>query len=299
MVFSKSQSPIRFHISLNVSDIPRSVNFFKTLFGAEPAKHRSDYAKFELENPPLTLSLEPISPQERGSLNHLGFRLNNVEELVALQRSLEMAGISSKREEGVECCYAKQSKFWLHDPDQNLWEMYILEGDLVHRGAGQAADTVLGEHQKPAADQTGGTPIMCSQSQSHAETQQWVHRLGSPLAIPVEYASESLDAIALQGTFNAEGTDAEIKPFLDQVVNRLKSGGELTIHCPDRRTALSQSHFNFLDLRTVVKSVPCLETLLEHLESAGFEHVFLEQIWIACLFYCRRCGTQRDFDQSE
>ncbi len=33
------------HLSLNVADLDRSVQFFRILFGIEPAKLRSDYAK--------------------------------------------------------------------------------------------------------------------------------------------------------------------------------------------------------------------------------------------------------------
>ena len=44
--------PVRFHLSVNVSDLARSVAFYRTLFGAEPAKLRDDYAKFELDDPP-------------------------------------------------------------------------------------------------------------------------------------------------------------------------------------------------------------------------------------------------------
>ena len=50
---------VRFHLSLNVSDLGRSVGFYQTLFGRPPAKRRDDYAKFELDDPPLVLSLEP------------------------------------------------------------------------------------------------------------------------------------------------------------------------------------------------------------------------------------------------
>ena len=50
---------VRFHLSLNVADLPRSVAFYRKLFGIEPAKQRPDYAKFEPDNPPLVLSLEP------------------------------------------------------------------------------------------------------------------------------------------------------------------------------------------------------------------------------------------------
>jgi catechol 2,3-dioxygenase-like lactoylglutathione lyase family enzyme len=50
---------VRFHLSLNVSDLGRALEFYRTLFGREPAKRRADYAKFELDDPPLVLSLEP------------------------------------------------------------------------------------------------------------------------------------------------------------------------------------------------------------------------------------------------
>ena len=66
---------IRFHLSLNVSDLNRSLAFYRTLFGVEPAKRRADYAKFELDDPPLVLSLEPTPRAVGGPLNHLGFRM--------------------------------------------------------------------------------------------------------------------------------------------------------------------------------------------------------------------------------
>src|SRR5271165_4109603 len=108
---------IRFHLSLNVSDLDRAVEFYRVLFGSAPAKVRDDYAKFELNDPPLVLSLEPAAAGKGGWLNHLGFRMPDSETLVAMQRRLELAGIRAQREEGVECCYARQTKFWVTDPD--------------------------------------------------------------------------------------------------------------------------------------------------------------------------------------
>src|SRR5690242_1543913 len=128
---------IRFHLSLNVSDLGRSVAFYRTLFGVEPAKLRADYAKFEPDDPPLVLSLEPTPRGAGGALNHLGFRLADSKALVDMQRRLELAGIRSQREEGVECCYARQTKFWVHDPDGTMWEVYTLDEDIDHRGPGQ------------------------------------------------------------------------------------------------------------------------------------------------------------------
>ena len=49
----------KFHASLNVSDLDRSIAFYRVLFGLEPAKVKSNYAKFELAEPPLVLSLIP------------------------------------------------------------------------------------------------------------------------------------------------------------------------------------------------------------------------------------------------
>src|SRR5580658_2971735 len=96
--------PVRFHLSLNVSDLTQAVAFFEKVLGVPAAKKRSDYAKFELDSPPLVFSLEPRSPGVHGSLNHVGFRFADSATLVDVQKRLEMAGIRTAREEGVECC---------------------------------------------------------------------------------------------------------------------------------------------------------------------------------------------------
>ena len=70
-----------FHFSLNVSDIERSVAFYRVLFGAEPAKHFSDYAKFERAQPPLVFSLVPNPPGAGGALSHFGFPVERREEV--------------------------------------------------------------------------------------------------------------------------------------------------------------------------------------------------------------------------
>lgn len=272
MSHSLSESPVTFHISMNVSDIDRSVEFFSKVFGISPSKHREDYAKFELTNPPITFSLEPVSPAERGALNHVGFKFQSSKELVELQRCLEMAGLRSEREEGVECCYSKQTKFWLHDPDGTLWEMYVLEGDLEHRGAGQNAEAVMGSDYGKASLQVVSLP--CSMDNGTPKTHNWSHRLGNPLVIPDEIPPESLDEIALQGSFNGEATLPQIGPFVKEVADRLKPGGRLAIHC-----LTSDRHVEDVPQlpgpASVVKSVPCLDSLVNHLEEAGFEAIRL------------------------
>src|SRR5436190_15306432 len=163
--------PIRFHLSLNVADLATSVAFFRTLLGVEPAKVRADYAKFEPADPPLVLSLEPAKEVGKGgSLNHVGFRLPDAKTLVAMQERLERAGLRTKREDGVECCYARQTKFWAHDPDGNLWEVYTFEGDIEHRGMGQSEEVVLG-------------PTLAAR-----EPVAWEHRMNEPVPARIPLA---------------------------------------------------------------------------------------------------------------
>src|SRR5262245_29415956 len=97
-------SLLKFHASFNVSQLERSITFYRVFLNVEPAKVREDYAKFELAEPPVVLSLIPGRPG--GNINHVGLRVRNTEELVEVQRRLETAGIVTQREEGVECCYA-------------------------------------------------------------------------------------------------------------------------------------------------------------------------------------------------
>jgi catechol 2,3-dioxygenase-like lactoylglutathione lyase family enzyme len=124
----------KFHASLHVSDLDRAIAFYRVLLGVEPAKVKADYAKFDLAEPPLVLSLIPGRSGSGGPLNHAGLRVRNAEELVEIQRRLEAAGMPTRREDGVECCYARQTKFWITDPDGTLWEIYVFHDDIDEHG---------------------------------------------------------------------------------------------------------------------------------------------------------------------
>src|SRR5436190_1882340 len=115
MATDSAVDTIKFHLSLNVSQLYYSIAFYRALFGLEPAKVRDDYAKFELAEPPVVLSLIPLPPGAGGHLNHVGLRLLDSAALVAVQHRLELAGYATQREDGVECCYSKQTKFWVQD----------------------------------------------------------------------------------------------------------------------------------------------------------------------------------------
>src|SRR5215475_11837942 len=127
-------STTQFHVTLCVADLAKSVRFYECLLDRKPAFIHGKYARFEVESPALVLVLYAGARPAGGALNHVGLRLTSSAELVDLQRRLESAGISTQRQEGVECCYAKQTKFWVTDPDGMLWELYVLEGDIDNSG---------------------------------------------------------------------------------------------------------------------------------------------------------------------
>ena len=55
---------VKFHLSLNSSDLRRSIDFYRVLFDREPTKSQADYAKFEVDEPPLIMSLIPAMPPQ-------------------------------------------------------------------------------------------------------------------------------------------------------------------------------------------------------------------------------------------
>jgi catechol 2,3-dioxygenase-like lactoylglutathione lyase family enzyme len=247
----------KFHLSLNVNDLGRSIAFLKALLGVEPAKKRHDYAKFELSDPPLVLSLEPHGFSGRGALNHLGFRLPDSEALVEAQRRLEASGIQTQREEGVECCYARQTKFWATDPDGTLWEVYVFEGDIDHRGAGQALEVI-----SPAAS----IPVETASQVTVA------HRLGQPLSdLGTGYRDGAADEVLLQGTFNASIDAGQRGAVLREVMRVLRPGGQLLVHVLTGSSSLPEGVRPQLPgPAAAVERVPLDQDLVVELEQAGF-----------------------------
>jgi catechol 2,3-dioxygenase-like lactoylglutathione lyase family enzyme len=116
-----------FHVSLNVESIPDAVARYRKILGAEPAKLRPDYAKFELADPPLILSLNLGG--KPGTVGHLGIRYPERSAVAAELRRAEVDSLEPFRQDGVTCCYAKADKFWVNDADGLAWEMYSVLAD--------------------------------------------------------------------------------------------------------------------------------------------------------------------------
>lgn len=118
----------RVQLALNVSDVDAAVAFYSRLFGAEPHKQRPGYANFALESPPLKLVLIE-NASAAGSLNHLGVEVDGVEQVGEARAQIDQVGLSSRDEDGVVCCHARQDKVWVDDPDGRSWEFYTITDD--------------------------------------------------------------------------------------------------------------------------------------------------------------------------
>jgi catechol 2,3-dioxygenase-like lactoylglutathione lyase family enzyme len=125
------------HISLNVSDLEKAVDFYRGFFG-EPRKRKADYAKFVSREPEIHLALQPTLPATPvpglGALSHLGIRVETTADVRRWREELRSRGVVSEEEKREDCCYAVQDKFWLSDPDGNRWEVYAVIVDREEKG---------------------------------------------------------------------------------------------------------------------------------------------------------------------
>jgi catechol 2,3-dioxygenase-like lactoylglutathione lyase family enzyme len=123
---------LKAHLALNVRDVDQSREFYRKMLGIEPSKVREGYAKFDVQNPPLNLTLNQVAFGERGALSHLGIQVSSTADVLAMREKWEKAGLVSHDEMQTNCCYALQDKSWVHDPDGNAWEVFVvLEDNLA------------------------------------------------------------------------------------------------------------------------------------------------------------------------
>lgn len=116
----------RVQLSINVSGFDAAVAFYSRLFGAEPGKLRPGYANFALDDPPLKLVLNAPGNGPGGTINHLGVEVTSSGEVSRAQAPLAADGLATEPEPGAACCYARQDKVWIHDPDGVAWEYYTV-----------------------------------------------------------------------------------------------------------------------------------------------------------------------------
>lgn len=121
----------RMHVSLYVSNIENTVRFYESFFQQKADKVKADYTKFTLEQPSLIISFVQNADKVQPQFGHLGFQVDTLEELNSIRANVLNDEHTIKDEIGTNCCYARQDKFWIADPDGHQWEVYYFHEDVA------------------------------------------------------------------------------------------------------------------------------------------------------------------------
>ena len=122
-------STLKAHVAINVRNLDKSIDFYRNLFGLQPSKVRKGYAKFDVQNPPLNFTLNQVPFTDAGALSHMGIQVASTEDVKAMRDKWAAAGLYTRDEMQTDCCYALQDKTWVHDPDGNEWEAFVVLKD--------------------------------------------------------------------------------------------------------------------------------------------------------------------------
>jgi catechol 2,3-dioxygenase-like lactoylglutathione lyase family enzyme len=117
------------HVALMVRDLNASVAFYSRLFAIEPTKVRPGYAKFDVQDPPVNLSLNEGISGTGGALSHLGIQVPSTQDVIETSDRWRADGLEPREEMQTDCCYALQDKAWVEDPDGNQWEVFTVLQD--------------------------------------------------------------------------------------------------------------------------------------------------------------------------
>ena len=118
----------RFHVHAHVQDLEQSIAFYSKLFGAEPTRTESDYAKWMLEDPRINFAISTRGGEL--GVDHLGFQTDSEEELAQLKERARAADMTLLDEGETTCCYARSDKYWLTDPQGIAWEQFHTLGNI-------------------------------------------------------------------------------------------------------------------------------------------------------------------------
>lgn len=119
----------RFHVHVHVEDLARNIEFYSKMFGAQPARIESDYAKWMLDDPAVNFAISTRG-EGRVGLDHMGIQVDNAQDLQAMKAQAEAADLSLLDEGATTCCYARSDKHWIVDPQGLPWEHFQTLGNI-------------------------------------------------------------------------------------------------------------------------------------------------------------------------
>src|SRR5262245_66092219 len=95
----------RFHIHVGVEKLDESIRFYSALFGAEPVKTKTDYAKWLLEDPRVNFAISTRA--KKTGMDHLGIQVEEENELTELRERLKAADMNVVEGGGTGGCYPR------------------------------------------------------------------------------------------------------------------------------------------------------------------------------------------------
>lgn len=125
----------RFHVHVTVNDLEQNIRFYSSVFGAEPAVRKPDYAKWMLDDPRVNFAIST-----RGAapgVNHLGIQVESAAELEEVHGRLLAADRPIAEQKQTACCYARSDKYWVEDPQGIAWETFHTLGAVPVFGEGE------------------------------------------------------------------------------------------------------------------------------------------------------------------
>ncbi len=122
------------HLALTVASVERSIPFYEALLGVGAEKVKPGYAKFSVADPALNCTLNEGSREGLGAFNHAGIQVASTAEVLEAKERLVSAGLAAFEEMDTTCCYARQDKIWVRDPDGTPWEVFVTREDSEGTG---------------------------------------------------------------------------------------------------------------------------------------------------------------------
>ena len=127
----------RMHMHVAVENLEQAIGFYSTLFGAQPAVVKDDYAKWMLDDPRVNFAISK-QPNRAQGVDHVGIQVDTNAELAELAARLKAAGAQTFDEEATTCCYARSDKSWVADPAGLRWETFYTFGEATTYGTSEA-----------------------------------------------------------------------------------------------------------------------------------------------------------------
>ena len=123
----------RLHVHVSVENLSTSIQFYRTMFGAEPTVTKPDYAKWLLDDPRVNFAIS-MGNHARPGIQHLGVQVESPAELGEVYGRIQAAERPVLDEGRTTCCYAKSEKSWISDPDGVVWEAFYTDGEATTYG---------------------------------------------------------------------------------------------------------------------------------------------------------------------